>query len=78
MFKLLVLKFIRLYQKTLSPDQGLLSYKYPYGYCRFYPHCSEYAYQAVEKYGLIKGSLLSLKRLIKCNPFNRGGADPLK
>ena len=75
--KILVLKTIRLYQKTLSPDSGWFSFKYPNGYCRFHPHCSEYSHQAINKHGLIKGFYLSCKRILKCNPFNKGGHDPV-
>jgi len=75
MFKNFLLFLIRFYQKTLSPDTGLLSYKHPNGYCRFHPHCSEYAYQVINKYGLVKGSFLAVKRVIKCNPCNKGGID---
>lgn len=75
--KSLILKLIRLYQKTLSPDRGVLAYKHPYGYCRFYPHCSEYGYLAIQKFGLTKGSWLVLKRVLKCNPLNKGGYDPI-
>lgn len=78
MIKTIILKLIRIYQQTLSPDRGWFSYKYPYGCCRFYPHCSEYGYLAVEKYGLIKGSFLLLKRLLKCHPWHRSGVDQLK
>uniref|UniRef100_UPI002ED48F88 membrane protein insertion efficiency factor YidD n=1 Tax=Aminipila terrae TaxID=2697030 RepID=UPI002ED48F88 len=46
--------------------------------CRFYPTCSAYFIQAVEKYGVIKGSFLGIKRILKCHPFNPGGYDPLK
>jgi len=74
----LVLSLIRLYQKTLSFDHGIFSHLYPYGYCRFRPTCSEYAYQAVEKYGVFKGGWMSFKRILKCNPFNKGGHDPVK
>lgn len=77
MIKRLILAIIRIYQKTLSPDSGFLSHRYPYGFCRFYPHCSEYGHQAINKYGLIRGIILLIKRLIKCHPFNRGGYDPL-
>lgn len=45
--------------------------------CRFYPTCSVYAYQAIEKYGILHGSILGLKRIIKCNRFHPGGADPV-
>ena len=76
--RFLALKFIRLYQKTLSFDHGLFKQLFPYGYCRFTPTCSEYGYQAVEKYGIIKGGLMAFWRIIRCNPFNHGGHDPLK
>lgn len=46
--------------------------------CRFRPTCSEYMYQAVEKYGILKGVYLGLKRIIRCHPFSKGGWDPLK
>ena len=47
-------------------------------HCKYYPTCSEYARQAIEKYGAFKGLFLSLKRFLKCNPFSKGGYDPLK
>lgn len=65
------LALIRLYQLTIS--RAL-----PPNTCRFYPSCSHYGYQAVYKYGLIKGSLLAAWRVLRCNPFNPGGYDPLK
>ena len=46
--------------------------------CRFYPTCSEYSRQAITKYGAIKGTFLSVKRILKCHPFHKGGYDPLK
>ena len=46
--------------------------------CKYYPTCSEYTKQAIEKYGCLKGSFLGLKRILKCNPFSKGGYDPLK
>jgi len=46
--------------------------------CRFRPTCSDYSLQAIEKYGVIKGGLKSLWRVLRCNPFGRGGYDPLK
>jgi len=45
--------------------------------CKYYPTCSSYAIQALEKKGLLKGSILSLWRLLRCNPFSKGGYDPL-
>ncbi|NCF75378.1 MAG: membrane protein insertion efficiency factor YidD [Xanthomonadaceae bacterium] len=76
--KKIILKLIRLYQKTLSFDHGLPKKFFPYGYCRFNPTCSEYGYQAIEKYGIIKGGLMALWRIIRCNPWNKGGNDPVK
>jgi putative membrane protein insertion efficiency factor len=46
--------------------------------CRFYPTCSQYSKQALEKYGLIKGILFTVLRLLKCHPFHPGGYDPVK
>jgi len=70
--------FIRIYQKTLSPDHGPLRAIYPHGFCRFYPSCSEYTAQAVEKYGVIKGLSRGVWRVMRCNPWNEGGHDPVK
>ncbi len=52
--------------------------KYTPAVCRFYPTCSEYTRQAIEKYGFLKGSWLGLKRISKCHPWHEGGYDPLK
>jgi putative membrane protein insertion efficiency factor len=46
--------------------------------CRFYPTCSEYSIQALEKYGIIKGGAKSIWRILRCNPFNKGGYDPVE
>lgn len=70
MMKNIFIKLIMFYQKNISP------LKKPC--CRFYPTCSEYALEAYTKYGVLKGTFLSLKRLLKCHPFHRGGYDPLK
>ncbi len=74
----LAVKIIKLYQKTLSLDHGPLKYMYPHGFCRFHPTCSDYGIQAISKYGIFKGSYLTIKRVLRCNPFNKGGFDPLK
>lgn len=68
--KILFLALIRLYQLTLA---RLL----PPGTCRFYPSCSHYGYQAIYKYGVIKGGLMAAWRVLRCNPFNPGGLDPV-
>lgn len=64
-----VLFLILFYQKYLSTLKPRT--------CRFYPTCSQYAYQAVNKFGVIKGLILSIKRILRCNPFYEGGYDPL-
>ena len=61
---------IKIYQKFISP-------LFPQT-CRFYPTCSAYFIQALEKYGFFKGSFLGIKRILKCHPFHPGGYDPLK
>ncbi len=68
--KKIMLGLIRFYQKFISP--------YKPRTCRFYPTCSDYAYQAVKKYGPLKGGLKSIYRILRCNPFNPGGFDPLE
>ena len=67
-----VIILIKLYQRFLSPMLGAT--------CRFYPTCSTYALQCYQNYGLVTGSLLTIKRLCKCHPFHPGGLDevPLK
>ncbi len=65
----LVLGLIRAYQRFLSPLLG--------SNCRFYPTCSHYTYQAVEKYGVLRGGWLGIKRIARCHPFNPGGFDPV-
>ena len=64
--------FIFLLKKIISPILGSLGI-----HCKFYPSCSEYMMQAIEKYGCIKGIFLGIKRLLRCHPFAKGGYDPL-
>ncbi len=73
--KKIVLKMIRFYQRTLSLDHGYLSRIYSEGWCRFHPTCSEYTYQAIEKYGLTRGGFLGFWRINRCNPWSKGGVD---
>ena len=68
--KYILISIIKFYQKFISP------LKKPC--CRFYPTCSSYALEALKKYGALKGTYLSVKRILKCHPFNKGGYDPLK
>ncbi len=67
---------IKIYQKTLSPDHGPFSKLHPYGYCRFHPTCSQFGIDAIEHFGLVKGSGKTAWRVLRCNPFNKGGEDP--
>jgi hypothetical protein len=76
--KKIFISLIRFYQKTLSFDHGPMKHLYPHGFCRFYPSCSEYAIQAINKYGIIKGGLMGSWRILRCNPWNKGGNDPIK
>lgn len=77
--KKIILKLIVFYQRYLSFDSGLAKFLFLTDKaCRFQPSCSHFAYQAIEKYGILQGSWLSLKRILRCHPFSRGGEDPLK
>ncbi len=60
---------IRGYQRVISPLLGPR--------CRYYPSCSEYAVQAVERFGILRGLVLATWRLLRCNPFSHGGVDPV-
>ena len=71
--KKIILLFLKFYKKFISPIFSNLGF-----HCKYYPSCSEYAKQAIVKYGLIKGFFLSIKRFLKCNPFSKGGYDPVK
>lgn len=65
-----LLGLIRLYQKMISPNL-------PDGTCRFYPSCSHYGYTSIYKYGVLKGGWMATWRVLRCNPFNAGGYDPV-
>jgi len=68
---------ISLYQRTLSPDHGVVSIFIRRPVCRYMPTCSEYAHEALEKYGLIQGSWMTLRRIFRCTPWHAGGRDPV-
>lgn len=68
--KILFIAIIRLYKYMISP-------LFPSS-CRFTPSCSEYAIDALRKYGALKGSALAARRILRCNPFHEGGFDPVK
>ncbi|MCR5109109.1 MAG: membrane protein insertion efficiency factor YidD [Lachnospiraceae bacterium] len=69
MLKKFLLYLIRFYQKYISPLKHTK--------CPYIPTCSQYGYEAIEKYGAFKGGLLALYRIIRCNPFSKGGYDPV-
>ncbi len=71
--KKILIHMINLYQKHVSAWLASKQIN-----CKFYPTCSEYTKQAIDKYGAIKGTFLGIKRILRCNPFSKGGYDPLK
>lgn len=68
-----LIKIIKFYQKHISVWLDSKNIK-----CKYYPTCSEYTIQAIEKYGALKGSIKGIWRILRCNPFSKGGYDPLK
>ncbi|MCX6808325.1 MAG: membrane protein insertion efficiency factor YidD [Candidatus Berkelbacteria bacterium] len=75
--KKVVIFFISLYQKTLSLDHGWFRVYHPNGFCKYTPSCSEYMKQSIEKRGLFLGGVRGLYRILRCNPWSRGGNDPV-
>ncbi|MGE5297966.1 MAG: membrane protein insertion efficiency factor YidD [Acidobacteriaceae bacterium] len=71
-FPLLLLVWV--YQKTLSLDHGPLSFLFPYGYCKFYPSCSQYSLEVLKEEGLL-GTKKIIKRILSCTPNSLGGID---
>ena len=71
--KNILIKIIEWYQKNISPCLEYKNIK-----CKYYPTCSEYTKQAIQKYGAFKGTMLGIGRILRCNPFSKGGYDPLK
>jgi putative membrane protein insertion efficiency factor len=69
MFSKIFISLIKGYQKFISPMMA--------PHCRFTPTCSQYALEAVQRYGVIKGLILTCKRILKCHPFHAGGVDPV-
>jgi uncharacterized protein len=67
--RLLTIGPIRVYQRVISPSLP--------GRCKYHPTCSVYAVQAIESYGILRGAVLAVWRLLRCNPFSHGGYDPV-
>jgi putative membrane protein insertion efficiency factor len=77
--QLTLVVIIRIYQKIFSPDHSFWSDKfYPNGYCKFYPSCSEYCKKSIKKKGIIKGTLACIWRVLRCNPWSKGGVDKVE
>lgn len=77
--KKILLKLIRVYQKTKFFHNFIFRFFFlSDSVCKFKPTCSNYTYQAIDKYGSLKGLFLGFKRVIRCHPFSSGGYDPLK
>lgn len=68
--KVVLMGLIRFYQRFLSPLKGGPT-------CRFYPSCSQYAFDALQKHGALKGSYMAVRRVLRCHPFHPGGYDPV-
>jgi len=68
--KIIIIFFIKIYKRFISPILP--------DSCRFYPSCSQYAIDAVQRHGVVKGGMMTAYRIIRCNPFNKGGYDPVK
>ncbi|MBI3981159.1 membrane protein insertion efficiency factor YidD [Candidatus Microgenomates bacterium] len=77
--KTIILSTIRFYQKYLRFNNVLTrSLFLTDASCRFLPTCSEYAYEAIEKYGILRGTIKSLGRILRCHPLSKGGYDPVR
>ena len=69
MMKKVLLALVKFYRVAISPDRPPC--------CRYIPTCSQYALEAIEKYGALKGGWLAFRRILRCNPFHKGGYDPV-
>lgn len=70
MMKKMLIKLVNLYRNYISPMKGRSA-------CIYIPTCSQYAIEALEKYGALKGSYLTVRRILRCHPFAKGGFDPV-
>lgn len=70
MMKKILINIIKFYRKSISPRT--------LSHCKYMPTCSQYGIDAIEKYGVLKGSIMTIWRILRCNPFSKGGYDPVK
>lgn len=74
--RIIAAMLVRMYQIALSPDHSFWAKQvFPDGYCKFYPSCSEYGKQVIEKRGIVVGGVKTIWRILRCNPWNDGGID---
>ena len=73
--RMVLIMLISFYQKTLSPDHGVIRGFFPGGYCRYTPSCSDYGKAVIKKHGVFIGEIKAAYRVIRCNPFSKGGID---
>ena len=74
----MLIGLIKVYQKTLSPDHGMMKIFFPYGACKFHPTCSYYGVDALKHYGFLRGVPRLSWRVLRCNPWSKGGYDPVE
>ncbi|RAL57725.1 membrane protein insertion efficiency factor YidD [Candidatus Gracilibacteria bacterium GN02-872] len=77
-FQKIIIRTIKVYQKYLSPDHSFWAKHRNHPYCRYFPTCSQYFIEAVEKKGAICGSLKGIWRIMRCMPWSKGGYDPVE
>lgn len=75
--KRIALILIKIYQKLFSFDHSFWAKNTPYRVCIYHPSCSEYTYQSIERFGLVKGSIMGFFRILRCNPVSVPGEDPV-
>lgn len=73
----ILISLIKIYQKVFSPDHSWRKIYYPFGFCKFYPSCSQYALESIAKKGVLAGLVKAVGRVFRCRPGQAGGYDPI-